>query len=60
MSSVLSNLHLNNPSNYIVPPVKQFSDDVLLFYIAYNAKISANKINSNLKSKSEWTCQCGI
>ena len=48
-------IYINNPSNYAVTPVKRFPDDILLFLIAQNAKNSTNELNSNLKSKSEWT-----
>ena len=46
-----------NYKDYIVSPAKQFPDDIFLFFIAHNANTSANKLNSNLKNKSEWAYQ---
>ena len=43
----------NNPPNYRASPVKQFSNDILLFFIAHNVNTLTNELNSNLKNKSE-------
>ena len=53
MSSVPSNLHMNNLSNDMVSAIKQLADYKLLFSIAHNAKTQAYELNSNLKNKSE-------
>ena len=51
MSFVLSKLHMNNLSNDIVSTIKQLVDDMLLSFIANNAKTQAYELNSKLKYK---------
>ena len=53
MPLVLSNLPKNNLSNDIVSTIKPLVDDVLLFFITFNAKTRAYELNSNFKNKSD-------
>ena len=58
MPFALSDLRMNNISNYIVSTIKQLVDvdDVLLSFITLNTKTyEAYELNSDLKNKSEGT-----
>ena len=58
MPFALSDLRMNNTSNYIVSTIKQLVDvdDVLLSFITLNTKTyEAYELNSDLKNKSEGT-----
>ena len=58
MPFALSDLRMNNISNYIVSTIKQLVDvdDMLLSFITLNTKTyEAYELNSDLKNKSEGT-----
>ena len=44
---------ISKTSSYILSSVTQLPDGILLFFIAHNAKTSANELNSNWKNKYE-------
>ena len=43
-------IYIKNLSNHIVSAVKQFAAGDRLFFIAYNAKASADELNSHLQA----------
>ena len=53
MPFLLSNLQ-SNLLNHIVSTVKQLVADDILFFIAHNAKSSAEKLSLSFKSKTEF------
>ena len=50
-------IYINDLSVDITSTVKLFADDTLLFYIVHDPNTSANELNKDLRTMSEWTYQ---
>ena len=51
-------VYINDPANNLASDVSLFADDTSLFTIVCDETVSAQVLNSDLKTVEEWAYQC--